>query len=129
MRGSERRGWEKLLKGAGKNRLGNAARPTVVDGIRFASRLEADRYRELKLLQLAGQVAYTVRQVPFVVATGVVYRLDFLVVWNRTGTHREVVTHEDCKGHLTEVSKIKIRAVEDRYGIKIQLLTRKDVSR
>lgn len=112
-----------------KNRLQNAARATFVDGIRFASKLEADRYRELKLLQLAGDVLYTLRQVPFVVATGKVYRLDFLVVWNRSGTPAEVISYEDTKGRLTEVSSLKIAAVQDRYGIKITLLRRKDVSR
>jgi hypothetical protein len=112
-----------------KNRLQNAARATIVDGIRFPSRLEADRYRELKLLQLAGDVLYTLRQVPFVVATGKVYRLDFMIIWNRSGTPHEVVTYEDTKGRLTEVSALKIAAVQDRYGIKIKLLRRGDVSR
>jgi hypothetical protein len=112
-----------------KNRLQNAARATYVDGIRFASKLEADRYRELKLLQLAGDVLYTLRQVPFVVATGKVYRLDFMIFWNRSGTPAEVVTYEDTKGRLTEVSALKIAAVQDRYGITIKLLRRKDVSR
>jgi Protein of unknown function (DUF1064) len=114
---------------AKKNRLQNAARTTVVDGIRFSSKLESDRYRELKLLQLAGEIAYTLRQVPFVVATGKVYRLDFMIIWNRHGSPAEVITYEDTKGRLTEVSALKIAAVQDRYGIKIKLLTRQEVSR
>jgi hypothetical protein len=112
-----------------KNRLQNVARPTILDGIRFASKLEADRYRELKLLQLTGEVAYTLRQVPFLVATGKVYRLDFMIIWNRSGPREEVITYEDTKGRLTEVSALKIAAVQDRYGIKIKLLRRGDVSR
>jgi hypothetical protein len=112
-----------------KNRLQNVARATIVDGIRFASKLEADRYRELKLLQLAGDVLYTLRQVPFVAATGKVYRLDFMIIWNRSGAPEEVVTYEDTKGRLTEVSALKIAAVQDRYGINIKLLRRGDVSR
>jgi hypothetical protein len=83
----------------------------------------------LKLLQLAGHVAYTLRQVPFVVATGKVYRLDFMIIWNRSGAPHEVITYEDTKGRLTEVSALKIAAVQDRYGIKIKLLRRGDVSR
>jgi hypothetical protein len=105
------------------------ARATLVDGIKFPSKLEADRYRELKLLRASGAVLYFLRQVPFVVAPGVGYRCDFLVVWDRIGTPHETITVEDCKGHLTGESRIKIAAVQDRYGIKIKLLSRKDVSR
>src|SRR5882762_755454 len=56
-------------------------RVTEVDGIRFASQLEADRYKELKLLKASGKVAWFIRQVPFDVSPGVVYRADFLVIW------------------------------------------------
>ena len=34
------------------------ARPTVVDGIRFASQKEARRYQELRLLEQAGQIRH-----------------------------------------------------------------------
>ena len=45
------------------NKLHNI--PTVVDGIRFASRLEARRYSELKLLEKAGEITDLRWQVPF----------------------------------------------------------------
>lgn len=112
-----------------KNLGRHGNRTTVVDGIKFTSQLEADRYRELKLLRASGEVLWFLRQVPFDVATGVVYRADFLVVWNRTGSPQEIVTIEDTKGHLTDTSRVKIAAVEDRYGIKVRLLRRGDVSR
>lgn len=108
-----------------RTRMGNRA--TTIDGIRFASKLEADRYRELLLLRQAGEVLYFLRQVPFDVATAVVYRADFVVMWNRTGTPRENVTVEDTKGHQTEVARVKLAAVQDRYGIKITVLRRADV--
>lgn len=104
-------------------------RTTIRDGIKFRSILEADRYSELKLLRLAGTVAWFLRQVPFDVTLGVVYRADFVVVWNRIGTSGEVVTVEETKGHLTDVARIKIAAVEERYSIKITVLRRRDVSR
>jgi len=103
--------------------------PVQVEGIRFDSKLEADRYRELKLLRQSGEVLYFLRQVPFDAATRVVYRADFLVVWNRMGTAGENVTVEDCKGFVTPTARVKIAAVQDRYGIKIQILTRKEVRR
>lgn len=37
-------------------------KPCVVDGIRFASQLEAKRWQELKLLQRAGQISGLSRQ-------------------------------------------------------------------
>ena len=41
------------------------ARKTVVDGITFASKKEANRYRELKLLEKAGEICCLRLQVPF----------------------------------------------------------------
>ena len=104
-----------------------------VDGLRFDSKLEADRYLELKALQASGEVAWFLRQVPFQVARGVIYRADFLVVWKVDNWgNADSVTHvsvdvEDCKGFMTAVSRIKIRTVEDKYGIKIRILKRADV--
>ena len=115
------------LAGVAVTKLRNRA--TVVDGIRFPSKLQADRYRELKLLVAAGKVLYFVREVPFDVGGGVVYRADFVVVWNLTGPPATVVTVEDTKGHLTETSRVKIAVVQERYGIKVRLLRRGDVSR
>lgn len=103
-----------------------------VDGLRFDSKLEADRYLELKALQASGEVAWFLRQVPFQVARGVIYRGDFLVVWytgqsNAYGKEIHYVEIEDCKGFMTAVSRVKIRTVEDKYGIKIRILKRADV--
>lgn len=129
---SRRKLWTAALGGgrgssAGTGRHGNKI--TTVDGYRFASRLEADRYRELVLLRHAGQIRWFLRQVPFDVAPGVVYRCDFLVMWNRTGTAEDTVTIEDTKGHLTATSRTKIAVVQERYGITVRILTRADVSR
>lgn len=115
------------MKPARKGRHGN--RSTWVDGYRFASRLEADRYRELVLLRLGGVVRWFLRQVPFDVAPGVVYRADFMVMWNPTGTAEDLVTIEDTKGHLTQTSRTKIAVVQERYGLRIKILTRADVGR
>lgn len=41
------------------------ARKTVVDGITFDSKKEANRYRELKLLEKAGEIGNLRLQVPF----------------------------------------------------------------
>ncbi len=106
-----------------------ANRATVCNGIRFDSKLEADRYRELVQLVQWGQVRYFLRQVPFDVAPRVVYRADFLVVWNRSGSADDVVTIEDTKGVMTQTSRVKIAVVEKTYGVRVTILRRADVSR
>ena len=57
------------------------AKPTEADGIRFASKAEARRYEHLKLAQRGGTALFFLRQVPFHLPGGVVYRCDFLVFW------------------------------------------------
>jgi hypothetical protein len=116
-----------LLAGSKPTKHGNTR--TEVNGYTFASRLEADRYRELVVLRQSGQVAWFIRQVPFDVAPGVVYRADFLVVCNLDGSARQEVHVEETKGHLTDTARVKLRVVEERYGIQIRILTRKDVHR
>lgn len=104
-------------------------RTTEVNGVKFQSKLESDRYRELLLEVQAGAVCWFLRQVPFDVAPRVVYRADFLVLHNRAGIGRDIVTVEDTKGHLTDQARIKIAVVQQRYGITIRILRRADVSR
>ena len=84
------------------------AKKQVVDGITFASRAEARRYGELKILQQAGEVSDLQMQVPFVLAPAVLIRganrkspalryvADFVFV--RDGAR----VIEDVKGALTQ---------------------------
>lgn len=108
-------------------------RVTIRDGYRFHSVLEADRYSELKLYRATGELLYSLRQVPFVLAPGVTYRADFLNVWGpgaldiRSGA--TPVTVEDTKGFLTEGSRVKLALVERLYGVKVRVLKRADVQR
>lgn len=105
-------------------------RATVVDGFRFDSRLEADRYCELKLLRASGEVKYFLRQVPFVLAPGATYRCDFLVVWDTPARWNDLgVTAEETKGFLTEASRVKLAMVEQLYGVRVRILKRADVAR
>lgn len=90
--------------------------PVVEDGQRFDSKLEAACYRELMLRHAAGEVKWFVRQAAFRLEGGVIYRADFLVVLAPYGV--EVI---DAKGVLTQASANKIKQVEARYGVKVQL--------
>lgn len=109
------------------------ARKTTVDGIVFASKREAQRYGELKLLEKAGEIDSLTLQPDFplyvwcergaavgshVVRVKVgVYRADFRY-WERGVVNGEVI--EDVKGMKTPVYQLKKRMVEAIYGITIK---------
>jgi uncharacterized protein DUF1064 len=103
---------------------------TVVDGHRFDSRHEATRYRELRLLERAGQIADLELQPAYVLhaprinaageLTGLVpigkYIADFR--YRDVASGLEVV--EDAKGVRTPVYKLKSKIIAVEYGIQIR---------
>lgn len=107
-------------------------RKTVVDNIKFESVLEANRYRELKLLQRAKEISNLRLQVPFVLQEGfkkngktyqaIKYIADF--VYEENG--QTVV--EDTKGMKTETFKIKQKLFEYKYPeLSIKIITREEI--
>lgn len=90
------------------------AKPQELDGIKFPSKKEAKRYRELKTLQELGEVLFFLRQVPFHLEAGVKYVCDFLVFW----TNGEV-SIEDVKGIKTDMYILKKKMVEATYPVTI----------
>lgn len=101
------------------------AAKTVVDGITFASRKEAGRYKELKILQAAGIISGLRMQVPYLlidnqrrggklVERKCVYVADFVYMLNG----EEVV--EDVKGIRTDAYRIKRKLMLERYDIQIK---------
>jgi hypothetical protein len=92
--------------------------PTVVDGTRFDSKKEAERYLALKAELAAGRISGLRLQVRFPIRiNGVVvcrYVADFVYVRNR----QRVV--EDVKGHITAVYKLKKRLMQAAHGIAIE---------
>ncbi len=97
---------------------------TVVDGIEFDSKKEANRYQELLLLQKNGIITDLKRQVPYTLVPAfnlgrkryrpMSYIADF--VYKENG--KEVV--EDTKGYRTEVYKIKKKLMAYIYQIEIR---------
>lgn len=104
------------------------AKKTEVDGIVFDSKKEAARYRELKLLEDAGEIKYLQRQVRFeliptqkdekgkVIERSCSYIADF--VYTDCRNHQPVV--EDVKGMRTPEYKIKRKLMLAKYRIKIK---------
>jgi hypothetical protein len=109
------RGWGGSLPPSVKpNKYRN--QPTVEDGQRFDSKLEARCYRELKLRQAAGEVLWFIRQPTFLLEGEVRYRADFLAVLTAGGV--EVI---DAKGLITAECRNKMRQVKARYGVEVKL--------
>ncbi len=91
--------------------------PTVNDGYRFDSKKEAARYTRNKLLIRSGEMIMQLRQVPFHLPGGVIYRLDFMEFYSNGD-----ILLIDVKGIDTSVSKLKRKQVEALYPIKIQIV-------
>ncbi len=102
------------------------ARKVTVNGEKFDSRHEADRYWELSLLARAGKITKLRRQVPFLLLEAqyddegrllernVRYIADF--VYEQDG--KTVV--EDAKGFKTDDYIIKRKLMLKYYGIRIK---------
>ena len=92
---------------------------TVVDGITFASKAEAARYQELKLLERTGEIADLIMQPVFhLVVNGHKigkYIADFQYYDN---DKLEIIT-EDVKGVKTPVYNLKKKLVKALYGVEI----------
>jgi hypothetical protein len=130
-----------LEKVAGKGRYGNVKK-IEEDGIRFDSKREYLRYRDLKLLEKAGEIVALKVHPKFPIIIGgvevriyskryhkngrqMIYEADFLywrVISEVTGLPCSYSVIEDVKmqsGHLTEVYKIK-RALMKAMGHDIK---------
>lgn len=97
--------------------------PTVIDGIRFASKKEARRFQELKLLERAGKITELELQP----------RFDLFIPNSdkgKVGTYvgdfryldieRNITVLEDVKGMKTPVYRLKKKLMKAIYGIDIQ---------
>ena len=97
---------------------------TIIDGIEFDSKKEANRYLELKLLQKANKISNLRLQVPFVLieksnyGRTIKYIADF--VYYDNDAKNDVI--EDTKGYRTDVYKLKKRLLAERYNIDIHEL-------
>lgn len=91
---------------------------TEVDGIIFASKREAARYQDLKLLERAGDIQGLVCQWRYpleVYGTHVCFYIADFVYTTREG--KSIV--EDCKGMRTPIYRIKAKLMFAIYKIKI----------
>ncbi len=104
------------------------AKPTVIDGIRFASKGEARRYVELRTLEKAGVISHLELQPAYKLYCGlepVKYdsgrQAKYIADFRYMDIERGLVV-EDFKGMDTAVSKLKRAMVRAHYGISIELI-------
>jgi formylmethanofuran dehydrogenase subunit D len=79
------------------------------DGFKFKSKMQRQRYDDLKLAQTAGDVVMFLQEVPFRMP-GTVYWADFVVFWADGSC-----TVEDVKGTVTPTFKTKRRMMAIHY--------------
>jgi hypothetical protein len=92
--------------------------PTFRDGIRFASKKEADRYVQLRMLEKAGEIAHLKCQEPFELWVGDKkigrYIADFTYIEDG------IPICEDVKGMKTPLYRWKRKHMEAQYHMKIR---------
>ena len=115
-----KRSEDAALQSAGTAKSKYNAERIEVDGIRFDSKKEANRYRQLRIMERAGIIKELQLQVPFVLipknANGreVKYIADFVYCQD----DKQIV--EDVKGFKTDVYRLKKRMMKEVYGIDIR---------
>lgn len=103
---------------AKRSKYGNTE--TEIDGIKFDSKREANRYRELLLLLKAGEIGLLRLQVEYELNPGGSHSLKYIAdfVYIIVATGQEVV--EDVKGYRTREYKKKKRLMKKVHGITIK---------
>lgn len=91
--------------------------PTWVDGIKFASASEARRYRELKLLESAGEITDLELQVKYPCIVNGVKVCDYISDFDYTEGGKRIT--EDVKGFKTPAYRLKKKLIFALYGITI----------
>lgn len=101
-----------MLKHNFFNRHKYNAKQTTIDNIIFPSKKEADYYCNLKLRQKSGEVLFFLRQIPFYLPGGIIYRCDFLEFRTDNSVH-----FIETKGMKTPDFKLKMQLVEEAYPL------------
>lgn len=102
------------------------SRKVIIDGIKFDSKKEGNRYLELKLLLKAGKIRDLELQKKFELQPkykmnnktirAIYYVADFVYF----DVDKKEMIVEDTKGFRTEVYKLKKKLFEYKYGIEIK---------
>lgn len=101
---------------------------TKVDGIKFDSKKEAERYQELKLLERAGIIKELELQPRFLLQDkfklgGTTHRkIEYVADFKYWDKEKKVYIVEDVKGVKTDVYKLKKKIFLKKYGLKYMFI-------
>jgi len=115
---------EEYLAAVAKPKRGNkfGAKRTVVDGITFDSKREAEVYGDLKLLEQAGRIGGFVRQRKFeLIVNGEIigtYRADFAFIDHDQDGRLRVI---DVKGVVTRDFRRVCKIIKAAYNIEVEV--------
>jgi len=84
----------------------------------FASKKEAKRYQELRMLNLAGKIADLQTQVPFRIEINGVLVCKYIADFTYRERAMQIV--EDCKGYRTAIYRLKAKLMRAVHGITIR---------
>jgi hypothetical protein len=120
--------YQKHLANQGRA-LKHRNQPTVYRGVLYDSKMEAVFAQRLDLLQRAGYIQSWIRQIPFTIlheteerTTVKIHRVDFNVYY-ADGTYELI----EIKGRDLEAGQLKRHIVEERYGVRIVVLTKETI--
>lgn len=95
------------------------ATPTRVDGLRFASKREAKRYNELKLMERGGEIVALEIQPKFPLIVNKQKLGNYFGDFQYRDTATGDLIVEDVKGVRTPVFRLKAKLVRALYGVEI----------
>lgn len=103
-----------------RNKYGN--KKTITDGITFASKKEAKRYNELRILKLAGYITDLETQKRFILQEKYtnnkgehIRAIEYIADFYYYDREKNTWIAEDTKGFRTDVYKIKKKLFEYKY--------------
>lgn len=97
------------------------AKPTVVDRLRFASKREARRYAELKLLEEEGEIVGLRLQPRYPLVVGGMHVCTYVADFEYSWAVLPSLVTEDCKGYRTKEFIIKAKLFHALYGREVTL--------
>lgn len=95
------------------------AKKTEVDGFVFASKKEAARYQQLKLMEAAGEIVDLKMQVKYHCTVNNKKVCTYIADFEYTTPDLKVHT-EDVKGYRTKEYRLKKKLVEALFNIQIE---------
>ena len=96
--------------------------PTEVDGIKFASKREAVRYSQLKLLKRAGEISELRLQPRYPLAVNGFHVCTYVGDFEYIDKGTDRVVTEDAKGVKTETFIVKAKLFHALYGREVMLV-------